>query len=328
MLDFYDLNLKNYQIVDWGYTEELAPVTFSHYEAWVDKGYAGDLKYLTDHRKDLRRNLKNFWQDSESALVFLFSYANTKFSLDEFLKKHENWNHKKISGYAFGFDGNDYHEKIADHLNTIIAYLKTVHPALEAKIAIDIHPVTDRDLAYRSGLGFFGKNAMLISKKHGSFLLIGSILLNQKLDLLQKKVETDHCGQCTRCIDACPTIAITNERTIIASNCISTFTIETFKDGPPPAGMEKANEWIFGCDICQDVCPWNKRVARILKDSLTNNFVDKVSNILDFFLLRKTSDVIQSLKEMSKKKYGNYFKGTSFERLGKNGMLKNLKNRT
>lgn len=323
MKKLFDIDLSKSFVTDWGYTDELAPISYDHYEDWVSRGHAGDLKYLTDHRKEIRKNLKDLWPKSESAMVFLFSYFDTKLSVENFLQTNPTWNGKKISGYVYGFEGDDYHYLIGQKLIGIAEELKQHFPNLEYKIALDIHPNLDRDLAFRAGLGWFGKNSMLISKKHGSFTLIGSLVFNQKLNLVKNKIETDHCGQCTRCIEACPTLAITDNRTIIANNCISTFTIETFKAKEPPQGFDNSSPWIFGCDICQDICPWNKRLQRL------NLFTERALNqkqleLINFFLTRPINVVINSLKALSKKEYGHYFSRTSFERLGKNGMLKNL----
>lgn len=318
-----NVDLTNSLVTDWGYTEELVPVTYEHYETWVKEGHAGDLKYLTDHRKDIRKNLKELWPKSESAIVFLFSYLDSKIAVENYLASREEWNGKKISGYVFGFEGDDYHHLLSQKLTDIGESLKKEIPTLEYKIALDLHPHLDRDLAFRTGLGWFGKNSMFISKHHGSFTLIGSLVFNQKLDLEKSSFETDHCGQCTRCIDACPTMAITDTRTIMANRCISTFTIETFKEKSPPEGHDENSPWIFGCDICQDVCPWNKRLKR-LQFVPTKELNQKQLGFIHFFLTRPLVEVYQNLKGMSKKEFLRHFARTPFERLGKNGMLKNL----
>lgn len=324
MKKLFDIDLEKLLVTDWGYTEELEPKSYEHYDQWINLGLAGDLKYLTDHRKDLRKTLKNLWPKSQSALVFLFSYFDDKVAVDKYLAQHAQWNEKKISGYVFGFYGDDYHHVLMQNLMEIGEFLKKRFPNLEYKVAIDIHPNLDRDLAYRTGLGWFAKNSMLISKKHGSFTLIGSLVLNQKLELTTTKMETDHCGQCQKCIDSCPTSAITDQRTIDANKCISTFTIESFKEKERPKGFDSSSPWIFGCDICQDVCPWNKRILRqdLIKEKTLNA---KQLSLLQFYLLRPVKHVLSDLKNMSKKEYLRKFARTSFERLGKNGMLKNLK---
>lgn len=323
MKEIYGIDLASYLVTDWGYTDELVPLSFARYEDWVKSGGAGDLKYLTDHRKDIRKSLKELWPQSESALVFLFSYFSEKITVENELANSSSWNGKKISGYVFGFEGEDYHSLLSSKLTAIGEELKKTIPSLEFKIAIDLHPNLDRDLAFRTGLGWYGKNSMFISKQHGSFTLIGSLILNQKLDFHIEKFEVDHCGQCRRCIDACPTDAISDDRTIVANKCISTFTIETFKSKIPPLGHDENSPWIFGCDICQDVCPWNKRLIKTGK-ILVKPLNEKQKRFMNFYLLRPIQEVYDQLILMSKKDFLRYFFQTPFERLGKNGMLKNL----
>ncbi len=323
MKDLYGIDLKKYLVTDWGYTNELSPISFERYEDWVNSGDAGDLKYLTDHRKDIRKSLSLLWPESKSALVFLFSYFSDKRSVENFLQNNKDWNGKKISGYVFGFEGEDYHHLLGQKLVGIGEDLKQVIPNLEYKIALDLHPNLDRDLAYRTGLGWYGKNSMFISKSHGSFTLIGSLILNQEIDLKLNAFETDHCGQCRRCIEACPTDAISDHRTIIVNKCISTFTIESFKEKPPPVGHDENSPWIFGCDICQDVCPWNKRLLKIEKVPV-KELNEQQLKFINFFLLRPICDVYEAITKFSKKEYLRFFEKTPFERLGKNGMLKNL----
>lgn len=322
--------LRSFNILDWGYSEEVSPISYFYYEKWVQRGDYGPLLYLADHRKDLRQSLKKYYSDCESALIFLFDYSKEKQKLDNFYQSEQS-NGLKISSYVFAFDGEDYHQKIRSDLNEIYNELKKEIPSLEAKLSLDIQPVLERDLAYRAGLGWFGKNSMFINREHGSFFLIGSLLLNQKIKVknnTEKKVETDHCGQCTACIDACPTDAIDpSSRTIKASRCISTFTIEMFKeDAVPPKGMDNSNGEIFGCDICQDVCPWNKRVFRKnnLQEVLDFPENSLASNIKEFFLVSNIEKIIDKLNSLSNRGFSSMFKGSPLERTGKRGLLKNL----
>jgi epoxyqueuosine reductase len=293
--------LSEMKIVDWSYTEEDKPKTLEYYKKWVDDGYHGPLKYLSDERKNLRTSIKNFYPEFQSALVFLFDYTSSaKLNLET--KDH------KFAAYTKGFDGVDYHYWIKDKLEKI----KTKLGIDNCLYSIDAQPVLERDLAQRAGLGWFGKNSMLINKKHGSYFLISSIFLDKKLDLGPKSIETDHCGTCTRCIDACPTSAIIEDRKIDASKCISTFTIETFKDNTePPKGYPSEREEIFGCDICQDVCPWNSKP--LLRSELGN-----------YAEFEKTFKNLK-LEDISNREYKRVFKGTSLERTGRVGILKNIK---
>lgn len=327
MNDFFStLDLEALQIVDWGYTEELQPKSFERYEEWVQKDWHGSLKYLSDHRKDVRSSLSNVMEDCQSALVFLFSYHPSKMTLDSFYQSEES-NGLKVAGYCFGFEGKDYHLEIGERLKKIGDHLIEKNPDLRWRLSLDIQPVLERDLAYRAGLGWVGKNSMMINRHHGSFLMIGSLLLSEKLPLISRLPETDHCGQCRACADSCPTDAIDVEsRTLVAEKCISTFTIEHFKEVPAPIGMEKSSGEIFGCDICQDVCPWNKRPVRLGLEAVDSTEFKKAhQKIFDTFLSTDIKDVVKKVEGYSVKGFEREFKETPLGRTGKKGILKNLK---
>lgn len=309
--------LKSQGILDWGYTEESLPLSLQRYEQWVSQGQQGPLTYLSDHRKDLRSDIKNIYPDFQSALVFLFSYQEAKkWLLDN--DRHQ------VAGYSLGFEGRDYHQVLKERLNGIFEKLKLTHPGLERFIALDAQPVLERDLAFRAGLGWFGKNSMLINQKEGSYFIIGSLLFNQKLGEGEPKTDVDHCGQCNSCVDACPTNAINPEtRTIIASQCISTYTIEIFKDAEAPIGFDKSRGEFFGCDICQDVCPWNRKpLARVMG---TLRLPDSLSFLKDWFFGLPISDLVQILEGQTNRGLKKKLLGTPFDRPGKQGWLKNLK---
>jgi len=300
LLSLTKLELQKNQIFDWAYTEESRPKTFDYYKKWVKDNHQGPLDYLADHRKDLREDIKNFFPDFKSALVFLFDYTPSA-------KANIESKNFKFASYTKGFEGFDYHYWIKEKLIEIAAKLNLQNYSL----SIDAQPVLERDLAFRAGLGWFGKNSMLISREGGSFFLISSILLSEKLNLETNNTETDHCGNCTRCIDACPTNAILDNRTILAKNCISTFTIELFKDAEAPKGYPTKRGEIFGCDICQEVCPWNQKPLKR---------VESISEV-DFEKKFKETD----LESISNREFRRIFKGTSLERTGRVGLLKNLK---
>lgn len=299
--------LKECKIVDWAYTEELRPKTYEYYLEWVAKDLHGPLKYLSDERKDKRKSLDEVYPGATGALVFLFDYRPAK----NLLNSTDPTN--KIAAYTLGFEGQDYHLWIREKLESIAKNLELT----DYGVSLDVHPVLERDLAFRSGLGWFGKNSMIINREFGSYFLIGSLILKEKLSLNTKPIEPDHCGNCTRCIDACPTDAIIAQtRTIDSAKCISTFTIELFKDAPAPAGYPTESNEVFGCDICQEVCPW-------VKKSLGQEEME--SNWLIEFFNRPQSEIYEEVSALSNKKFKEKFKHTSMERLGKRGLLKNLK---
>lgn len=303
--------LNSFQIVKWGYTEELTPTSYDQYQKWVEQELHGPLNYLADERMKKRKSLTHLYSDCKSALVFLFDYRAAKKWQEEVKPKH------KIASYAIGFEDQDYHYWIYEKLEMIGKELHAKLPELEFKISLDIHPVLERDLAYRAGLGWFGKNSMLINREVGSYQLIGSLLLNQKIELTTNSIDTDHCGNCRKCIDACPTSAIRNDRTLDSNLCISTYTIELFKDAEPPKGYPTETNEVFGCDICQEVCPWNdkplKEVTAINSSELADGFNKDLANL------------ISEHDALSNKGYKLKYQRTSFERLGKKGLIKNLK---
>jgi epoxyqueuosine reductase len=319
--------LKELNIGDWGYSEEIRPRSFDHYHSWVKRGDSSPLSYLEDHRLTARESLTSVLPDAQSALVFLFNYHPQKLSLDNLLSKLKS--PFRMASYVFGFEGRDYHDEIKARLIRLGEYIENDYEGLNFQVCLDTHPVLERDLALRSGLGWFGKNSMLISRKMGSFTIIGSLVLDQKIsELDQRRVETDHCGQCRACIEACPTDAIDEDnRQIIANKCISTFTIEMFKEeATAPTGMKSGQGEIFGCDICQDVCPWNTRAERVgLLSENQDSFTRKNELIIDTFFKQNPSEAVKELEGLSNGAYKRRFKGTPLERTGRVGMLKNLK---
>src|SRR5690606_36367541 len=160
--------------VDWSYTEELGPLSYDHYLNWLKEGKHGPLSYLEGERADKRKSLDEVFPGCQSAIVFLFSYAEKKYALEQ-----ENLGEAKIASYVTSFDGLDYHYVLRERLEKIATELKQQYPDLEAMPSLDVLPVLGRDLALRSGLGWFGKNSMLIHREHGSFTMIGALLLNQ-----------------------------------------------------------------------------------------------------------------------------------------------------
>jgi epoxyqueuosine reductase len=309
--------LKQLGVLDWGYTEEDRPQSWANYQQWTTSQNHSPLDYLSDERQAKRQDLKEVYPDFASALVFCFSYQEAKkWMLDN--------DHHEVAAYTLGFQGEDYHFALKRKLIVIFNEFKKYYPDLEHFIALDTQPVMERDLAFRAGLGWFGKNSMLINRKEGSYFIIGSLLLNKKLPIKSGLTDTDHCGQCTACIDACPTDAIDpRTRTLKADRCLSTFTIEIFKDAEAPKGHEKSRGEIFGCDICQDVCPWNKKP--LLRTIGKLNLQESVSFLKEWFYVWKKEDFYTFISKQSNRGYRKLLKGTAFDRPGREGWLKNLK---
>lgn len=307
--------LKSLGVLDWGYTEEPVPRTLEYFESWTENNLHGPLNYLSDHRKDLRRDLRHVFPEFQSALVFLFSYQETK-------KWMLENNQHSVAAYTLGFEGEDYHRALKERLTKITE--KLAIEDLKTFFTIDAQPVLERDLAYRAGLGWFGKNSMLINRREGSYFIIGSVLLNQKFSIETANSDVDHCGQCTACIDACPTNAINvGTRTIEAKKCISTFTIEIMKDAEAPTGFDKSRGEIFGCDICQDVCPWNRKPLQGITSAL--KLQDKFLFIKDWLFDQSREKLTTMIQSESNRGFRKKLFGTAFDRPGKEGWLKNLK---
>ena len=213
-------------------------------EHWLSLGNNGDMSYL-ERNKDKRYNPELLVEDSKSVISVLYNYYPSK-EINEI----DNY---KISKYAYG---KDYHYIIKQKLGELLTLIEEKTGKHTARIFVDSAPVLDRAWAHKSGLGFIGKNTLLINKKGGSFFFIGQIIIDLELSYENNTDHKSYCGTCTKCIEACPTNAI-KENYVDARSCISYLTIE-YKGELPNSLKEKFNDWVFGCDICQDVCPWNK----------------------------------------------------------------------
>lgn len=212
-------------------------------ENWLRNDYHGKMSYMENHF-DKRLDPTLLVEGSKSVISLSYNYfpAENLSSLESF----------KISKYAYG---EDYHIVIKDILAEMVAELKEEIGDFECRVFTDSAPILERSWARKSGIGWVGKNANLITKHNGSFYFLAEIICD--LDLQADLAATDHCGTCTKCIDACPTDAIVSEKVIDGSKCISYATIE-LKEEIPESFKNKMQDWMFGCDICQDVCPWNR----------------------------------------------------------------------
>ena len=174
-------------------------------------------------------------------------------SYNYFPKESQGLNGFKISKYAYG---EDYHYVLKDKLRSLLEFIKETVGEVNGRAFVDSAPVMERSWAKKSGLGWIGKHSLLIQKQKGSYFFLAQLVLDLELEV-DPEFKTDHCGNCTKCIDACPTDAILPHNTIDCSKCISYFTIE-LKDAIPVTFKDTFDDWMYGCDICQDVCPWNR----------------------------------------------------------------------
>ena len=213
-------------------------------ESWLNKGMHGSMQYMENHF-DMRIDPRKLVPDAKSVITLLLNYLP---------EQEQKITSPKIAKYAFG---NDYHQVIREKLKSFLEEIKLAVGEVNGRGFVDSAPVLERSWAQKTGLGWIGKNGNLINKQSGSFFFIATLIVD--LDLEYDNAYTkDYCGTCTKCIDNCPTEAILPDKVVDGSKCISYFTIE-LKDALIPDGMKgKFDKWMFGCDVCQDVCPWNR----------------------------------------------------------------------
>lgn len=211
-------------------------------ERWLSQNMNGQMSYMENHF-DKRLNPTLLVDGAKSVISLLLNYYPAEL---------QNQDSYKISKYAYG---QDYHYVIKKKLKELLHFIQTEIGEVSGRAFVDSAPVLDKAWAAKSGLGWIGKNSNLITQKTGSFYFIAELIVD--LDLAYDTATTDHCGTCTACLDACPTEAIVAPYVVDGSKCISYFTIE-LKDNLPQDLKGKFDDWMFGCDVCQDVCPWNR----------------------------------------------------------------------
>lgn len=221
------------------FLEEEAP----QLEAWLQNNFHGEMRYMENYF-DKRLDPRLLVPGAKSVISLLYNYYPEEF---------QNKNSYQIAKYAYG---EDYHLVIKKKLNEMVDSMRQLMGNFNARVFTDSAPVMERTWAQKSGLGWLGKNSLLINKSKGSFFFLAEIILDLELNY-DLPFKSDHCGSCTRCIDACPTQAILPNNTVDGSKCISYFTIE-LKEEIPTQFKDSFDDWAFGCDICQDICPWNR----------------------------------------------------------------------
>lgn len=239
-----------------GFLEEEAP----RLESWLNKNQHGQMSYMENHF-DKRLNPTLLVDDAKSVISVLLNY---------YPSETQNTESYTISKYAYG---QDYHFVIKEKLKELLHTIQTEIGEVSGRAFVDSAPVLDKAWAAKSGLGWIGKNSNLLTQQIGSFYFIAELIID--LDLQYDHATTDHCGTCTACIDACPTEAIVAPYVVDGSKCISYFTIE-LKENIPMEMKGKMDDWIFGCDVCQDVCPWN-RFSKAHNEPLFNPNLEMLS---------------------------------------------------
>jgi epoxyqueuosine reductase len=280
-----------------GVTSCEPPAHYNIFEDWLNSGHHATMDYLASERSRIRRaDPKQILPECKSILVLALPYTSSEFGIPN--------SELKIAAYALG---DDYHDIIPPRLQELVAFIEEQlgHP-IPNRYYTDTGPILERELAQRAGLGWIGKNSMLINPQAGSTFLLAEILLGVDLEP-DEPFSTDHCGTCTRCIDACPTQCILPNRTLDARRCISYLTIEN--KGEIPEGLRPhMQNWIFGCDICQQVCPWN-RFAQPADPALETKIPLPI----------RTSDLLLLSSEFNQR-----FKKSPIARAKRRGYLRNL----
>jgi len=221
---------------------------FEHLTSWLENGFQGQMDYISKRAPA--------YQHPESLLPNVRSILMVGYNYNHQLHADTGSGKGKVAKYAHG---KDYHEVLWEKLGLLLQEFQKHFPDCKGRGVVDTAPLLERDFARRAGLGWIGKNTMLINKKAGSFMVLGALLLDMEL-AHDQPFAFDHCGTCTACLRACPTEAFIGPKVLDATKCISYLTIEV-KTEIPHELRDKMQDWIFGCDICQDVCPWNKKAT-------------------------------------------------------------------
>ncbi|MFN5055403.1 MAG: tRNA epoxyqueuosine(34) reductase QueG [Bacteroidota bacterium] len=267
-------------------------------ERWLQKGYHGEMHYMENHF-DLRVDPTKLVPGAKTVITVLYNY---------FPEETQQIGIPKIAKYAYG---EDYHLVIRKKLQLFLQSVREKMGHVEGRGFVDSAPVLERSWAQRSGLGWIGKNGNLINKKMGSFFFIATLITDLELEP-DVPHATDHCGTCSRCVDACPTDAILIDKTVDASKCISYFTIELKSKDLPEDLKSKSENWIFGCDICQDVCPWNR-----FSKPHQHQELEPFKEIMQFN--------IEDWLDINEESFKKIFKHSPLKRSGFEGIKRNLR---
>ena len=274
-------------------------------EHWLQKGFNGSMQYMQNYF-DLRTDPQKLVPNAKSVVTLLKNYYPQEIQNSKF--KIQNSLSPKISKYAYG---KDYHKVIKEQLHQFYDEIKKQIGDFNGRGFVDSAPVLERAWAVKSGLGWVGKNGNLINKKSGSFFFIATLIIDVELEYDNPFVK-DYCGSCSKCIDSCPTEAILPNKVVDGSKCISYFTIE-LKDALIPDKMKgKFDNWMFGCDVCQDVCPWN----RFAKPHNELQFTP-IPEVLNF--------TTSQWDELTEEQFKIIFKSSPLKRTKFSGIKRNLK---
>ncbi len=269
-----------------------------HLENWLDQNFHGEMRWM-EREPEKRSDPKLLFPEAKSIIVVALNYYTPH-------EHEENPDKGKVSRYAWG---DDYHDVLKEKLRELFSFIKSIDETADGKICVDTAPIMDKAWAVRAGLGWLGKHSNVITKEYGSWVFIGEILLNLELEYGTKIIE-DHCGTCTACLDACPTNAIVAPYIVDSKACLSYATIELRSDELPAEISENLNGWLYGCDICQDVCPWN----RFEKPTEETRFEPRKDNV---------SPDLDKVISLSHEEYVEKFRRSAMKRTKLNGLKRN-----
>ena len=259
-----------------------------HLNRWLELGYQADMAWMASPK---RQDITAYMSEVQSVISLGLNYYTP----------HERLNEPgvgKISRYGWG---RDYHKVVGKKLKALSSWLRSQDESILARYSVDTAPIQDKVWAQRAGLGWLAKNGNVITRKYGSWVFLGEILTN--LSLSADEPHTNHCGTCTRCIEACPTGAITQPYVVDANRCIAYHTIENREPELPAPIAENLSGWVAGCDICQDVCPWNQRFA---KETDIDDFQPYPSNI---------NPELDTLANLSEAEWDRQFRASALRRI-------------
>jgi epoxyqueuosine reductase len=265
---------------------------------WLARGHHGEMRWMA---RDVHKRIDphEVFPQARSVVVVALNYFTPH-------QHQQTFGTGKISRYAWG---DDYHDVVKEKLVSLLAWIKEQEPRAEGKVCVDIQPAMDKAWAVRAGLGWLGKHSNVITPEHGSWVFIGELLLNLDLEHDQERIE-DHCGTCTLCIDACPTAAITEPYVVDSNKCISYATIE-LRAPELPVEMDLAG-WLYGCDICQDVCPWN----RFEQATSEPRFAPREGNV---------DAELDEIMELTPESYAARYRGSAMKRAKLTGLQRNAR---
>ena len=265
---------------------------------WLARGHHGDMNWMS-RDVEKRINPAEIFPEARSVVVVALNYFTPH-------QHQQSPTTGKVSRYAWG---DDYHDVVKTKLSFLLAWIREQERQAEGKFCVDIQPTMDKAWAVRAGLGWLGKHSNVITQEYGSWIFIGELLLNLELEHDNERVE-DHCGTCTLCIEACPTAAITEPYVVDSTKCISYATIE-LRTPELPQEMD-LDGWLYGCDVCQDVCPWN----RFEEATTEQRFAPRHGNV---------NAELSEILELTPETYAARFRGSAMKRAKLSGLQRNAR---